>query len=95
MGLRLRFELRSQGGGTEKEEKKEKEEKFPLCGEDIGQRPLRGRCPKRKKKRIKKKNKDRGDCGDFHRSKKTWDGPTDGPTGGPTDMTSYRDSCRA
>ena len=29
-GLRLRFELRSQGGTEEEEEKKE-EEKFPLC----------------------------------------------------------------
>ena len=42
------------GGGTEKKEEKEEkkeEEKFPLCGEDIGQRPLRGRCPKREKNR--------------------------------------------
>ena len=29
-----------------KEEKKEKEENIPLCGEGIGQRPLWGRCPK-------------------------------------------------
>ena len=40
--------LESWGGGTKKKEKKEKE-KFLLC-ESIGHRPLRGRCPKRKKK---------------------------------------------
>ena len=34
-------------------EKKEKEEKIPLCGEGIGQRPLRGRCPKKGKKKEK------------------------------------------
>ena len=31
-------------GGTEKEKKKEEEEKIPLC-ESIGHRPLWGRCP--------------------------------------------------
>ena len=35
------------GGGTEKEEKKEKEEeKIPHMCESIGHRPLWGRCPK-------------------------------------------------
>ena len=33
------------GGGTEEKEK----EKIPLC-ESIGHRPLRGRCPKSRKK---------------------------------------------
>ena len=34
------------------EEKEEKEEeKIPLCGEGIGQRPLRGRCPKKEKRK--------------------------------------------
>ena len=36
-------------GGTKKEE--EKDEKIPLC-ESIGHRPLRGRCPKRRKEEI-------------------------------------------
>ena len=43
------------GGGTEKEEEEEKEEKkeekFLLCA-SIGHRPLRGRCPKRKKRKT-------------------------------------------
>ena len=35
--------LEVEAGGTEEEEKEEKE-KIPLC-ESIGHRPLRGRCP--------------------------------------------------
>ena len=47
----LRLGSESEGGGGEeaKGEKEEKEEeKIPLCGEGIGQRPLRGRCSKRR-----------------------------------------------
>ena len=44
------------GGGTEKEEEKEKS---PLC-ESIGHQPLRGHCPKRFKEKIS-----RFDGGDF------------------------------
>ena len=47
MGLKARIwasmlEYGLQGGGTLEKKMKEK---FPLC-ESIGQRPLRGRCPK-------------------------------------------------
>ena len=45
---RLGFE----GGGTEKEEE---EEKSPHMCESIGHRPLRGRCPKKRKDRMKMK----------------------------------------
>ena len=37
-------------GGTEKKKKEKEEEKIPHMCESIGHRPLRGRCPKRKKK---------------------------------------------
>ena len=54
MSGRLKFRLRSQGGGTEKEEKEEEEkeekEKVSHTCESIGHRPLRGRCPKKEKK---------------------------------------------
>ena len=43
------------GRGTKKEEeeKEEKEEeKIPHLCESIGHRPLRGRCPKRKEKKV-------------------------------------------
>ena len=42
-------------GGTkeEKEEEKEKEEKIPHMCESIGHRPLRGRCPKGKSKKLR------------------------------------------
>ena len=42
--------LLSPGGGTEKKKKKkeEKEKVSHMC-ESIGHRPLRGRCPKRRK----------------------------------------------
>ena len=50
MSGRLKFRLRSQGGGTEKEEKEEEEkeekEKVSHTCESIGHRPLRVRCPK-------------------------------------------------
>ena len=39
-----------EGGTEEKEKEKEEEEKFPHMCESIGHRPLRGRCPKRRKK---------------------------------------------
>ena len=51
MSWRLKWRLRSQGGGTEKEKEKEKEkeeekEKVSHMCESIGHRPLWGRCPK-------------------------------------------------
>ena len=36
-------------GGTKKEKEEKKEEKIPHMCESIGHRPLRGRCPKRRK----------------------------------------------
>ena len=41
-------------GGEEgaKEEKEENEEKIPHMCESIGHRPLRGRCPKRRKEEM-------------------------------------------
>ena len=39
-------------GGMEKEKKEKKEEKISHMCESIGHRPLRCRCPKRKKKKI-------------------------------------------
>ena len=56
---RLEFGLRDWDlrGGTEKEEEKEKKkEKIPHMCESIGHRPLRGRCPKRKKEGEGKKS---------------------------------------
>ena len=46
-------EAGGEGRGTKEEEKKE-EEKIPHMCESIGHRPLRGRCPKRKRKKKTK-----------------------------------------
>ena len=58
MGLQAEIWAWRLGGGgrgaeEEKEkEEKEKEEKIPHMCESIGHRPLRGRCPKRKERKI-------------------------------------------
>ena len=47
IGSREEKEEKEKEEKEEKEEEKKEEENIPLCGEDIGQRPLRGRCPKK------------------------------------------------
>ena len=42
-GPKARWE--SPGGGTDGNNENEKTEKISLCGDAIGHRPLRGRCP--------------------------------------------------
>ena len=49
MGLETKIwasRLGFEGGGTKKEEEKEKQEKIPHMCESTGHRPLQGRCPK-------------------------------------------------
>ena len=55
---RLRYGPKGLGeGGTKKKEKEE--EKIPHMCESISHRPLRGRCPKRKKERRRKRKRER------------------------------------
>ena len=42
--------------GTKEEKKEKEEEKISHMCESIGHRPLRGRCPKRRKEERKKRN---------------------------------------
>ena len=51
----MSLEVGRMGAAVEEKEEEKKEEKFPHMCESIGHRPLRGRCPKRKKRKKKKR----------------------------------------